>query len=93
MPHFVLTYVLPADYFERRGPFKDGHMRHIAEAEAGGGLIVAGVSDIPPTGAAYVFDREGAAEAFVHTDPYITGCVVSEWSVLPWTPVVGPGTA
>jgi hypothetical protein len=56
MPHFVLTYQLPSDYFKRRGPFKERLMRHIAEAAASGHLIVAGAFGIPPTGATYIFD-------------------------------------
>lgn len=91
MPHFILTYVLPADYFERRGPHKDGHMQLIAESAQSGGLIIAGAFGMPLAGASYIFDREGAAEVFARADPYVTGGVATQWTVAPWTPVVGPG--
>jgi uncharacterized protein YciI len=91
MAHFVVTYTLAADYFERRGPYKDGHMRCLEEAAAGGGLVIAGAWGDPPAGATYVFDSLEAAEAFVRIDPYATGGVATEWTVAPWYPVVGPG--
>ncbi len=93
MPHFALTYKLSAEYFARRDPFKDGHMSCIAQATASGGMVLAGVLGIPPTSAMYVFDRDGAAEEFARTDPYVTGGVITDWSVASWIPVVGPGAA
>jgi uncharacterized protein YciI len=93
MPHFVLTYALPTDYFERRGPFKEGHMQLIAKAAERGGLVIAGAIGMPLTSAAYIFDGEGAAEIFAQADPYVTGGVTTHWSVALWTPVVGPGAA
>jgi uncharacterized protein len=93
MAHFVVTYTLPPDYFERRGPYKEGHRRHLAEAEAAGSLVIAGAFGNPPAGATYVFVGQDVAEAFARTDPYVTGGVATHWSIAPWRPVVGPGVA
>ncbi len=93
MPSFVLTYALPVDYFERRGPFKEGHLKLISQAVESGGLIVAGAVGMPLTGATYIFDRTGAAEQFARADPYVTGGVTTHWTVAVWTPIVGPGAA
>jgi uncharacterized protein YciI len=32
-------------------------------------------------------------EAFARIDPYVTGGLVTEWKVRPWTTVIGDGAA
>ena len=59
-----------------------------------GELVMAGALGEPP-GALIVFRAadKSVAEAFATSDPYVTGGLVTKWTVRPWVVVVGQDPA
>jgi uncharacterized protein YciI len=94
MKHFLLTYTLAPDYFERRPEFRGAHLALAKAAAARGELVLGGALD-PPEEAVLLFAGEdaSAAEAFAASDPYVTESLVTGWRVRAWTTVVGAGAA
>ncbi|MFL6206729.1 MAG: YciI-like protein [Acidimicrobiales bacterium] len=91
MPHWLLTYDLVDDYLERRTPLRPEHLALAQAAHARGELVLAGALADPADRALLVFRADDAApaEAFAHADPYVREGLVREWSVRPWTVVIG----
>ena len=89
--HYLLFYEVAPDYMERRGEFRDAHLRLAWEAHARGELILGGALAEPADGAVLLFegDSPAVAERFAASDPYVTGGLVTRWRVRPWTTVVG----
>jgi uncharacterized protein YciI len=93
MKHFCLFYEYPADFRERRAPFRALHVEHCKASIARDELQLGGAFvDDPPQGL-LLFKAETAAtaEAFAEGDPYVINNVVLSWRVREWTTVVGPG--
>lgn len=93
MKHFVLFYDYPADFRERRAPYRAAHLAHAEASAASGALELAGAfAEDPPSGM-FLFKGETAdgARAFAEADPYVTSGLVLDWRVREWTTVVGPG--
>ena len=93
--HFLLMYDLSADYLERRGEFRNEHLKLAWEAEARGELVIAGALADPADQSVLVFsgDSPAAAEAFAKADPYVNNGLVTSWRVRPWTTVIGKDAA
>ena len=93
--HFLLMYDLSADYLERRGEFRNEHLKLAWEAEARGELVIAGALADPADQSVLVFsgDSPAAAEAFAKADPYVINGLVTSWRVRPWTTVIGKDAA
>jgi uncharacterized protein YciI len=91
--YVVLEYTLVADYLDRRGQFRDEHLQLARAAHDRGELLLAGALADPADRALLVWQVEDAAvvKAFAAADPYVTNGLVTEWSVRPWTVVVGAG--
>lgn len=92
MKHFVLLYDYPADFRERRAPFRAAHIAHAHAAVGRGALQLGGAfADEPPMGM-LLFKAESASEVedFARADPYVINGVVLSWRVREWTTVVGP---
>lgn len=89
--HYLLIYDLAPDYLERRGEFRDEHLRLAWDAHQVNGLILGGALNDPADKAMLLFkgDSPAAAEAFAGNDPYVKNGIVKEWSVRPWHTVVG----
>jgi uncharacterized protein YciI len=91
MKHFLLLYDYPADFKDRRAPYRAAHLA-LANASAGRDELQLGgaFGDDPPAGA-LLFKGETAAvaEAFAVADPYVQNGVVSSWRVREWVTVVG----
>lgn len=89
--HYLLTYELADDYLERRGEFRDEHLKLAWEAVERGELLLAGAAGDPPDVAQLVFtaDTPNVAAAFAIADPYVKHGVVKRWSVRKWHTVVG----
>lgn len=90
MPYFTLTYEVVDDFVNKRTPFRPAHLTGVREAHARGELIMAGAL-AEPAGALLVFrgaDRS-VAENFATADPYVHEGLVTNWTVRPWTVVVG----
>ncbi|HSQ64159.1 MAG TPA: YciI-like protein [Polyangiaceae bacterium] len=90
MKHFALFYDLVSDYLERRGQYRDEHLR-LAWAAADRGELVLGGALSPADTAILVFRGETpeVAEAFARADPYVIHGLVRSHRVREWSTVVG----
>ena len=94
MPYFALTYEVVDGFADKRLPFRPQHLQLARDAAARGELVMAGALG-EPVGALLVFrtaDRR-TVEAFAESDPYVTGGLVTRWTVRPWTVVIGQDPA
>jgi uncharacterized protein YciI len=93
--HFLLLYDFTHDYLQRRPPYRGEHLRLAWAAQERGELILAGALADPPDKAVLLFEGEDdrAARNFAENDPYVTSGLVTQWSVRPWTTVVGAAAA
>ena len=91
MPYFILFYETPADYVEKRAPYRAQHLEMAREAYARGELLMAGALADPPDRAVLVFraSEQQTVEEFAARDPYVLNGVVKRWEVRPWTVVIG----
>ena len=90
MPYFALTYDVVDDFVNNRTPFRPSHLKEVRDAYARGELIMAGALG-EPAGALLVFrgaDRS-VAENFAKADPNVNEGLVKNWTVRPWSVVVG----
>jgi uncharacterized protein len=89
--HYLLIYDLAPDYLERRGQFRNEHLKLAWDASARGELVLGGALADPVDNAVLLFkgDSPQAAERFVAADPYVKNGLVARWKVRPWTTVVG----
>ena len=92
MKHFCLFYEYPADFRERRAPYRGAHLEYANASVARDELQLGGAfTDDPPQGM-LLFKAESStvAEAFATNDPYVVNGVVQSWRVREWLTVVGP---
>jgi len=91
MTHFALLYEAVDDFIERRGVYREEHLRLAREAHARGELFLAGALADPPDGALLIFlaDDASTAEEFARNDPYVKNGLVTRWKVKPWNVVIG----
>lgn len=89
--HYLLTYDLAPDYLERRGEFRDVHLKLAWEAQERGELILAGALAEPADRAVLVFDCPTAetVQLFAARDPYVINGLVRAFHVRQWNTVVG----
>ena len=90
MPYFALTYEVVDGFTDKRAPYRPAHLEMARDAAARGELVMAGALT-DPDGALLVFRAAdtAAVETFARTDPYVTGGLVTRWSVRPWNVVIG----
>jgi uncharacterized protein YciI len=93
--HYLLMYDLVPDYLERRGAYRDDHLKLAWAAAGRGELQLGGALSEPADTAVLLFegDSPAAAEAFAKADPYVLSGLVTRWRVRPWMTVVGEGAA
>jgi len=84
-------YDLAPDYLERRGEFRDAHLKLAWEAQQRGELIVAGALADPSDQALLMFACETPepVQLFAAQDPYVTHGLVRAFHVRQWNTVVG----
>lgn len=89
--HYLLCYELAADYLERRGEFRDEHLKMAWDAQERGEIIIAGALADPVDMAMLVFQGESpeAAQRFAKADPYVRHGLVTSYRVRQWNTVVG----
>jgi uncharacterized protein YciI len=90
MPYYALTYEVVDGFVDKRTPYRPQHLQLAREASARGELVMAGALG-EPAGALLVFRAadKSVAESFAARDPYVTGGLVTRWTVRPWTVVIG----
>lgn len=89
--HYLLFYDIVDDYVERRGAFRDEHLKLAWDAKDRGELLLAGALADPVDGTVLLFQgaSPAVAERFAESDPYVRSGLVSRWWVREWTTVVG----
>jgi uncharacterized protein YciI len=89
--HYLLIYELAPDYLDRRGEFRDEHLKLAWAAQERGEILIAGALAEPADTALLLFtgDSPEAAERFARADPYVIEGLVKSWRVRPWNTVVG----
>lgn len=89
--HYLLMYDLSPDYLERRGEFRNEHLKLAWDAQERGELVLAGALADPADGAVLLFsaDSPEPAERFATADPYVKHGLVVRYRVRPWTTVIG----
>lgn len=90
--YFALFYdELMDDFVNRRGPFREEHLRLARESFDRGEIQLAGALAEPADGALLIFCAETAqvAEEFALNDPYVKSGLVKTWHVRKWSVVVG----
>ncbi|NPT55252.1 YciI-like protein [Paraburkholderia elongata] len=93
--HYLLIYDLVPDYLERRGVYREAHLKLAWAAAERGELQLAGALTEPVDTAVLLFegDSPAAAEAFARADPYVLAGLVAVWRVRQWMTVAGEGAA
>jgi uncharacterized protein len=88
--HHCLFYDYVEDVVEKRAPLRADHLALAREWKESGRIVMAGALGTPPHGALFVFLVDGPeqVEEFVAADPYVTGGIVTEHRIVPWTVVV-----
>jgi hypothetical protein len=91
MKWWLLFYDVVPDYLERRGQFRDEHLKLAREANARGELVMAGAFAEPADGATLVWHTADTApiERFIANDPYVKNGLVVRHRIRPWTVVIG----
>ncbi len=87
--HHILFYDYVENMAERRGPYRDAHLRRLAAEREAGRLVMAGALGDPPHGAAIVFRGIGPAdiEQFAASDPYVEAGLVTARRIERWNVV------
>jgi len=91
MRYFALLYDVVDDFVYRRAAFRAEHLRLAGEAHNRGDIILAGALGEPDDTAPIIFHctEKSIVEGFARRDPYVVNGLVKEWTVRPWTVVVG----
>lgn len=89
--HFLLFYDYAPDYLERRGEFRNEHLKLAWQAQERGELILGGALADPPDRGVLLFQSDSAdvPERFAKNDPYVKNGIVTVYTVRPWTTVIG----
>lgn len=91
MNYYLLIYKTVDHYVEKRAPYRNEHLSYSNTAHARGELFMGGALAEPADSAILVFRAESpsVAEDFARNDPYVKAGLIKEWSVRPWTVVIG----
>jgi uncharacterized protein YciI len=85
----LLTYAYVDGMAERREPHRAAHLALITAEHDAGRLVLGGAVGEPPARGLLAFASAADAERFVAADPYMAAGLVTDWSIQPWTLVVG----
>jgi len=91
MNYYALIYHLVDDYMDRRGQFREEHLKLAKESNERGEMILAGAFSDPPDKALLIFKAadKSSIENFIRKDPYAKNGLIAKWEIRPWTVVIG----
>lgn len=91
MNYYALIYHLVDDYMDRRGQFREEHLKLAKESNELGEMILAGAFSDPPDKALLIFKAadKSSIENFIRKDPYVKNGLIAKWEIRPWTVVIG----
>jgi len=82
---FVLWGSYCEDVLERRAPYREAHLQRLARLKAEGKVITIGpTKDLTKIFGVYEAPDEATVRQFVEEDPYWTGGVWTEYTVMEW---------
>lgn len=89
--YYLLIYNTVDNYVERRAPYRGEHLAYSEASHARGELFMGGALADPADTAILVFKTgsRSLVEDFARNDPYVKSGLIREWSVRPWTVVIG----
>jgi hypothetical protein len=89
--YYILFYKTVENYIEKRAPYRNEHLNYANASHARGDLVIAGALAEPADSAVLVFKGIGPSVAaeFAKNDPYVKNGLIVEWTVRPWTVVIG----
>ncbi len=89
--YYILFYKTVENYVEKRVPYREKHLAYANESHNRGELYIAGALAEPADGAVLVFkcDSPNVPGEFAKNDPYVLNGLIKEWSVRPWSVVIG----
>jgi hypothetical protein len=89
--YYLLIYKTVDDYVNKRAPYRAEHLGYAEAAHARGELFMGGALAEPADAAVMIFKTgsRAAVEDFARDDPYVKAGLIVEWSVRPWTVVIG----
>jgi uncharacterized protein len=84
--YYLLFYNVVDDFLERRGPYRQEHLKLCREAKEHGELIMGGPMEDPVDGALLLFKTNDASipERFAREDNYVKEGLVKQWRVRRW---------
>lgn len=89
---YILQYDYIPDVLEKRGPFREGHLKLAQDLNEEGKCLSGGptgpVGMEVPTGAVFVFTDQESVDKFVRDDPYVSGGIVTGHQVIEWNVVI-----
>ena len=93
--HYLLIYDLAPDYLERRGEYREEHLKKAWKSHKNKELVLGGALQQPADKAYLLFESDSpdSAEEFARSDPYVKNGIVKSWEVRPWMTVVGKDAA
>jgi hypothetical protein len=85
--HHLLLYTYVEDMAQRRGPYRDDHLRRIQIEKDAERIVMAGAIGDPTTGGALAWRGASPGEiaAFVQGDPYLEAGLITSYRIEPWT--------
>eukprot|EP00751_Fragilariopsis_kerguelensis_P014235 CAMPEP_0170763712 /NCGR_PEP_ID=MMETSP0733-20121128/3555_1 /TAXON_ID=186038 /ORGANISM="Fragilariopsis kerguelensis, Strain L26-C5" /LENGTH=120 /DNA_ID=CAMNT_0011104189 /DNA_START=61 /DNA_END=420 /DNA_ORIENTATION=+ len=85
---YLLRYEYIADVLEKRGPYRDDHLKlaknFVQEGKCLSGGPTGDINMEVPSGALFVFTDEESAEAYVAKDPYVSNGIVTSHTIEEW---------
>jgi uncharacterized protein len=86
---YMLLYTYVVDMAERRGPYREAHLKRIHDEQEAGRITMAGALGTPATGGAIVWRGVSPDEIarFAADDPYVeaglvTGQRIERWNLV-----------
>jgi len=90
---YILSYNYVPDVLEKRGPYREDHLKLANNMIESGKCLSGGPSGEVgmkvPTGAFFIFTDLDAAKEYVKMDPYVSGGIVTSHAIQEWNVVVG----
>mmetsp|Transcript_29339 Transcript_29339/g.32942 ORF Transcript_29339/g.32942 Transcript_29339/m.32942 type:complete len:128 (-) Transcript_29339:274-657(-) len=89
---YLLRYEYIADVLEKRGPYRDDHLKlakiFVQEGKCLSGGPTGDINMEVPSGALFVFTDEESAEAYVAKDPYVSNGIVTGHTIEEWNNIL-----
>jgi len=88
---YMLQYEYVENMLEKRAPFRAEHLALFGQQVQKGNVVLGGMLDYPPTGAAVIFRHltSNDIEQFIQQEPYVINKLVTKYSIKPYIATSG----